>query len=622
MSYYRYTCDYSRTVRSLALVLLYTTLSLPLIGCTSQKQITNTDLSSGTLDAGSVIQNNIKDIRGQLAPLISAAQDKFQVPGISLALVQGEKVLWAEGFGYADHQKKIPASPKTLYRAGSLAKPLAAISVMQMEESGEIDIDQPLSAYLPGFFIRSRFDTTAEPITVRSVLDHHSGLPSDLSKGMWSYEPYTRVAVELREEYAAFPPNLIYSYSNVGYTLLGDMVEKVSGTTYPNYVEKHIFEPLEMHDSSIGPPLDVRQLAKGYRNGEEAAPFPMRDTPAQGLYTSALDLGKFAMMMLGRGSHDGRRVLKPETLEEMIEPQNQDIALDMGIINGLGWFLEKDTIPDGGWVVRHGGTTLLYSAELILLPEKGLGVAVLANASGSRGIVSRLAEEILTRTLRTVPEPLSARLFVDEIEKDQVDWKSAEMGGNYATDLGLISIRPKNAKLCACIVEETFDLIPYPNGWFGINRDAIASLPPSVRPLAQIRFQTRLIDGKEVVIAQNGDQETVLGEKIPPEPIPEAWRKRVGDYKLVNPDKEFPLEEPRLKINNGQLCMSYRMPMLSDSTIQVPLRPISDTEAIILGLGRTRGETLRAITADGEEQLRYSGYIGHKKDKLSFPNPF
>ena len=166
---------------------------------------------------------------------------------------------------------------------------------------------------------------------------------------------------------------------------------------------------------------------------------------------------------------------------------------------------------------------------------------------------------------------------------------------NYATDFGLISIRPRDAKLCACIVEETFDLIPYPNGWFGVGRDAARSLSPSLRPLAEMRFQTQRIDGRDVVVAMKDGKKILLGEKIPPAPVPEVWRKRVGRYELLNPDTGFPLTEPQVKLRDGQLCMSYKLPLLSPNTIQVPLQPISDTEAIILGLGRMRGETLRAV---------------------------
>ncbi len=552
-------------------------------------------------------------MRDSLAPLIVAAQQKFGIPGISLTLVRGNEVLWSEGFGHSDLDTSEPADRRTIYRAGSLAKPFTAIAVMQLSEAGEIDIDQPLNGYLPAFSIRSRFDTAGEPITVRSALCHHSGLPTDLNKGMWTSQPFTEVAAQLREEYTAFPPNLVFSYSNVGYTLLGHMVEAVSEMRYDDYMAQRVFRPLGMRRSWMGNPTDsAPHVARGYRNGRPIQLLPIRDTPALGLHTSAEDLGRFMGSILGPEHASSARMLQPESLEELFEPQNLDVPLDLDILNGLGWFLEDGTIPGGGKVLRHGGTTLAFGSEVIMLPEHGLGVAVLANADGSRGIVSRLAEEILARVLKATPEPLPAGLFLADLDRTATEHRPAETAGNYATDFGLISIRPTDAKLCACMVEEMVDLIPYPNGWFGLGPGAVGSLPPSFKPLAEMRFQTREIDGREVVLAQKGEKQIVLGEKVPETPIPDAWLQRVGRYELMNPDPGYPLTEPTLKLREGQLCMSYKMPMLSGKTIQVPLRPVSDTEAIILGLGRTRGETLRAITVEGEERLRYSGFVGRR----------
>jgi CubicO group peptidase (beta-lactamase class C family) len=565
-----------------------------------------------------VVRDEVRRIRDDLAPLIEAAQEKYRVPGISLVLVRGGDTLWSEGFGFADVARKIPAAPDTVYRAGSLAKPFTAMAVMQLAEDGEVDIDQPLNGYLTEFSIRSRFDTSAAPITVRSILCHHSGLPTDMNKGMWTDEPYTRVAERLKEEYTAFPPNLVFSYSNVGYTLLGHLVEKISKLSYPDYMDERIFGPWGMKTSGVGERPGVEDLlSKGYRKGQEQDLLPIRDLPAHALYTSAADLGAFMRKVLSEDSAAGRRILSRESLEEMFEPQNQDVPLDFNIVNGLGWFLEEDSVPGGGRVVRHGGTTLAFSSELILLPEKGLGVAVLANGDRSRSIVARLAEEILSRVLNAMPTPLSAGLFLEQIERDMAQPAPAETAGDYATDFGLISIRPKDAKLCACVVQETFDLIPYPNGWFGIDEDTGAALPTSFKPLAKMRFQTQEIDGREVVVARNGEKKIVLGEKIPPAPVPAVWLERIGHYQVVNQDENFPITESQLKLNNGQLCMSYKMPVLSSKRIQVPVKPISDTEAIILGLGRTRGETLRAVEVDGEERIRYSGFVGRKLDTRS-----
>jgi CubicO group peptidase (beta-lactamase class C family) len=489
------------------------------------------------------------------------------------------------------------------------------MGVLKLEATGYLDIDFPLDVLLSDFSIRSRFGTTVQPITLRNMLTHHAGLPTDLSKGMWTDEPYTAVVAALKEEYAAFPPNLVYSYSNLGYTLLGHMLESVSEVAFAKYIATHIFRPLGMQRSSMGVSQQTQvALSKGYRNGWEEALLPMRDIPAMGLYTSAADLGRLMRMILNGGSFGRRQILPAELLSKMMQPQNLDVALDMNVINGLGWFLEENTIPNGGQVVRHGGTTLLFSSELIMLPDKGLGVAVLSNSSDSRFIVSQLARAILVRTLQGEQELRDAQPFVAKLSRYGLHSDPVEISGNYATDVGLLSIRAKDEKVCACMVEKTFDLIPYPNGWFGIGEEGGAGLSAALEPLARMQFQTRRIDGKEVMLAKNEGRLIVLGEKIPPTPVPHVWLQRMGDYEVLNPDAGFPIEEPRLNLNNGHLCMSYRMPKLSSSTIQVPLIPISDTEAVVLGLGRTRGDTLRAFSVDGEERLRYSGYIGRRRN--------
>ncbi len=563
--------------------------------------------------SGNQISAEVKAVRDALAPLIQAAQRRFDIPAVSLALVDRNQILWQEGFGKADVSEGIQAESSTIYRAGSLAKPITALAVMQLAEKGLLDIDQPLFAYLPEFKIRSRFDTVAKPITVRCLLNHHSGLPTDLNKGMWSSQPYRQVVKDLQEEYAAFPPDLVFSYSNVGYTLLGHMVEKLSGMPFDKYVERHIFAPLGMRDSAMRVlPKDSERIAKAYRAGGEVNLLPIRDVPAFGLQTTAADMARLLRAILNGGALDGKRILQKETLEEMFEAQNRSISLDLDVVNGLGWFLEDDVVPGGGTAIRHGGTTLSFGGEVILLPEKGVAAAVLANAEGSRGVASQLAANMLKRVLSMDVSRPSTEVFISRLERLVEDFKPAEMAGNYATDFGLISIRPKDAKLCACIVEETFDLIPYPNGWFGIGQDARGSLPPAIKPLSNMRFQTQVVEGREVVVAKNGDKRVVLGEKIPPKPVPKSWLKRVGEYQVMNQDPGFPLTNPQIRLQDGQLCMRYKLPRLSGKTIQVPLRAISDTEAIILGLGRTRGETLRVIQEGGEERLRYSGFVGKK----------
>lgn len=592
------------------------TLPLPTAALLVACQLTPTMDRPAVPGPGTILDPDYQEVRDEAATLIGRVMEDYHIKGISVALVDDQALVWTEGFGYADVGRRVPATPETIYRAGSLAKPLTALAVMQLDETDQLDVDQPLFAYLPEFNIRSRFNTTAQPITVRSVLSHHSGLPSDLSKGMWSRKPFTGVATALGKEYAAYPPDLVFSYSNVGYTLLGHMVQEMTGREFTAHMRATVLDPAAMHHTGFSPTPPIQPLSsKGYKGTHEGKLLPIRDLPAYALHSNVLDLSRFMRMMLAGGWTNGTQIVDASTVEEMFEVQNADVPLDLHVRNGLGWFIERDTIVGGGYVVRHGGTTLLFGSEMILLPEHRLGVVVLANSSGSRPVVSRLAEAVLQLVLDAYEDerPAATALFLAEMPDDPTPPAPVTPGGSYVTDLGLIAIRPKDEKLCACIAEKTLDLIPYPDGWFGVRQESVDSLPPTLRAIRDLRFATRMIDGREVIVAEKDGQEILLGEKMPRVPVPEVWIRRAGEYDLVNPDADFPLTEPRVWYEQGTLGMSYRVPLLSDKTIRVPLMPISDTEAVILGLGRMRGETLRAIEVNGEERLRYSGFIGRQR---------
>jgi CubicO group peptidase (beta-lactamase class C family) len=566
--------------------------------------------------SGSILRADYRPVRERMGELIERVRAKYRIAGLSIALVDGGELVWAEGFGLADREARVPAGADTVYRVGSIAKPLTATAVMQLEERWVLDIDTPVEVYLPEFSIRSRFSIRVDPITPRSVLTHHSGLPTDFNKGMWSNRPFTELTAKLQREFAAYPPNFVFSYSNVGYSALGHLVQRVGGEEFTQYMDRAVFRPAGMLHSGyrVSPRMRPR-LSKGYRDGKPMRLLPIRDLPAFGLYSSATDLARFAGVLMNRGRGPHGRILQPGTVEEMFEVQNDDVPLDLRIRTGLGWFLEQDTVPGGGLAVRHGGTTLSFAGEVILLPEQGLAAVVLANTHGTRQVVSHLAEDALAMALsltRRVPEGHSvARAdWPDEPVGEMVE---VDAGGSYATGMGLVAIRPEARKICACMVEKDFDIIPYPDGWFGIRPDAVDSLPPRMRGMGRLRFATRKIGGREVIIAERNGSKVLLGEKMKARPVPPAWQRRVGKYSLLNPDPDFPLEDPEVWYRHGTLGMSYRLPLLSESTISVSLQPISDTEAIIMGLGRMRGETLLVIEElDGSERLRYSGFEGKK----------
>jgi len=235
-------------------------------------------------------------------------------------------------------------------------------------------------------------------------MTHHSGLASDYLRGMISRAPIPLAdrTSGLKREWVAYPPDLIFSYSNAAVQLLGYLAEKASGRDFVSYTNESLFQPMGMsHTSFVVEPHMRPLLSKGYRSGRESEeillqPVPSPDCP---IYTSALDLGRFIEMIFANGMSGGRPILKPETLAEAFRPQNENVPLDFDFRIGLGWFLNEPDIRNAGLVASHGGTLSLFHSQMTILPEHKLGVVVLANSSGAIQVVNRVAEEALKLAL-------------------------------------------------------------------------------------------------------------------------------------------------------------------------------------------------------------------------------
>lgn len=526
------------------------------------------------------------------------------IEGLSVVLVDGDGVIGKAGFGYADRQRNTPATAETVYRAGSLAKLFTATAVMQLVEEGRVALDDPVSEYLPGFEVPNRHGT-GEPITLRALMSHHAGLPCDIDQGMWSGEPFTTVADRLQSEVAPYRPGFMTSYSNAGYSVLGHLLQEVGERPFDALLRERIFEPLTMPSTGIaaGDP-DGPELAQGYRGGRAGALLPIRDTPAMGLYTSAADLGRYLLWLLGESD----TVLSRTGRQAMWEVQNDAIALDFDARMGLAWQLDKGSLRHAGRVARHGGHTPLFSAALIVLPEQRLGVAVLANSGNAEAAVRYLAEQALLIALKAetglTPPPArrSKAVIAGAIPP--------EAAGRYATEFGILRIDPGRARLHAETLARTLPLVGRADGSFGVPAKAVArARDPRLRALGKIRLTTRRIDGQRYLLAHIGGTTKLFGEAVPAAGLPTAWHGRLGRYRVANAEPGFPVQDMTLRQLWDTLYLEYRLPVISNQPIRIPLAALDDEQAVTLGVGRSRGELLRIERlADGRERLRYAGY--------------
>ncbi|MFA6035292.1 MAG: serine hydrolase domain-containing protein, partial [Myxococcota bacterium] len=333
--------------------------------------------------------DDVEAVRAEISALIVDGMKQNGVTGVSIAVVDDQQVLWADGFGWADREAGVRATPETVYVAGSVSKLFTATAVMKLSEKGLLDIDRPFVNYVPEFSIKTRFKD-APPFTLRQMLIHHSGLPGDHLNGIYgktAAAPST-VLKALRDEYMAGPPGRVMGYSNLAYSLLGVAVERVSGKEFAGFIDEEILWPLGMKSSHMGPDANVlKSLAKPYRGDVPKAEGVLRDAAAGGLHTTVLDLARFMSAMFRGGE-----VISPVTLRQMQTVQNGTVPLDFDLKIGLGWFLTPvGGLGYAGRTAWHDGATIFYRASFITLPDHRIGAIALSNSATANALLDDAA---------------------------------------------------------------------------------------------------------------------------------------------------------------------------------------------------------------------------------------
>jgi len=557
--------------------------------------------------AGTVSRGDYGYAQDYLAWLIDKEMSQNDITGLSIALVDDQRVVWQTGFGYADLENGVRAAPETLYRAGSIAKLFTASAVMQLAEQGRIDIDQPLAAALPAFSIKSRF-AHADPVTPRNVMAHYSGLPSNYLLDLYVRNPSPRFEVVvdgLRDQYLTFPPNKVFSYSNAGMAVLGTAVQHLSGEPFADYMARRFFAPLGMTSSQFA----SRPMAKTYEKHKEVEPYSLRDMPAAGLLSNVVDLSQFMKMQFAGGVLDGRRVLSAASVAEMLHVQNARAPFAYDSLVGLGWMLHGIQVPGGGPVASHGGSLPDSHSMLAILPEHKLGVVVLTNSGSSHMAVSKIAGEALrlmlaAKTGNPAVEPALAKA-------SPVRAPTAEelrlFDGHFDTLVGLAKISTESGRIEAEAAGHHFLLVPHEDGQFSLEYKVFGLLAVRVREFDDIRMSIAEIDGRQVIAGRIGGETMLFGEKIRPKELPAGFKRYVGQWEMIDRLDGPSPESVVLKVDNGLLIGEARFAEVPDLPLRIGFVPVSDSEVVTAGLGTGRGDTVRFFTEGNEQRLAYSG---------------
>jgi CubicO group peptidase (beta-lactamase class C family) len=523
-------------------------------------------------------------------------------------------IVWANGFGRADLAGAVNAD--SVFRVGSISKLVTALVTKQAQRDGVIDIDAPLVKALPKFKIGSRFASEETSITARHILTHHAGLPSDLLRGMYGSKrgDYRNVVDVMRDEFVSSPPRTVFAYSDASYALLGHALEVAGAEDFAHRAERTLFARLGMAHTSFDREGDVAsQVLPGKMDGAPFRELGPTTTPANGLFTSASDLGRLMSAILRKDPvlHD---------VDDILRVQNDDVALDVGWRTALGINRTPPLVEGGGEVASHSGATLAFTTEVMMLPDEKLGVAVLINTAEAQHVPQAVARETLamfleSKTGKRAPprppvEPAPAAFTPEEL---------ASFAGAYATDFGLMRFAASGNKLRGRAFEETLELRPVRTARVRGGK----AFDPWVLGLGFVPVQPPLLDdvllSVEDVVTPEGPRKALVstrhgvrmlrGVRVDPHyaksALSAAWKKRLGTYRNADPgNDELTIESAELVEEEGFLLIKLELSRYPRPMVMA-LRVIDDDEAVTDGYGRSMGETVRVLQ---NGRLRVVGY--------------
>jgi CubicO group peptidase (beta-lactamase class C family) len=339
--------------------------------------------SATSAAAGATATLDAADLRTFFDGLVPYMLKRNDIAGGVVSVVKDGKLIFAQGYGYADVGKRTPVdADKTLFRIGSVSKLFTWTAVMQLVAAGKIDLDADINKYLD-FKIPEKF---GKPITMRDLMTMTPGFAESIRDLIFASprKPYPlRQYLIERMPPRIFPPGKVVAYSNYGATLGGYIVQRVSGEPFDQYVEDHILKPLAMAHSTFVQPLPsalAGDLATGYITATDKTIVPfevIEPYPAGSFTSSATDMANFMIMQLQGGQFDGNTVLPAATAQLMHSP-HYNAAPDM---NGYDFGFYREN-RNGLRIIGHGGDTLAFHSDLHLLLDKDIGIFMSFNSAG------------------------------------------------------------------------------------------------------------------------------------------------------------------------------------------------------------------------------------------------
>ncbi|MFW9854256.1 MAG: serine hydrolase [Candidatus Thorarchaeota archaeon] len=350
-----------------------------------------------------------KDFIERLEVLISDEMVRYKVPGASIAIVKKDEIIYHQSFGARDLEKNLPVTPSTLFNIASVTKSIICLGIMKLEELGKLERHDPISKYIP-----CKLGFPDNPITIHHLMTHTSGIP-EIVGGIAHLDLAMEVNVETpfipfmnwndffrhingAGDYVSEKPGNRFYYQNYGYTMLGRIIEVVSGQDLPEFIKKHILAPLQMSESTFEKDQlnKLENVSSAYKMSEREGRIVKTSYYREneifgyapgGLFSSVIELANLLIMYLHRGEFHGRKLVSSDRIDTMTsmhwqeKPNSMSYSSTIGDFgdSGYGYGLAIHENFYGHKIVHHSGSWIGASAWLAMLPDLKLGIVFLSN---------------------------------------------------------------------------------------------------------------------------------------------------------------------------------------------------------------------------------------------------
>ncbi len=471
------------------------------------------------------------EIIGGVKELVKKHFYEDKIPGLAAAVVNDRKILWSSTLGSLDTPDSSPVDDETVFSIQSMTKSFTALAVLTAVQDGLLDLDTPISKYLPNFKINSRYEEKPERhITLRHLLSNRSGIVHEAPFGNNADLRYDfkKHIESIRDTWLQFPVGYCYSYSNAGIDLAGYIVEVVSGKPYPQYLSEKVLSPLGMKNSSadFGIIKSIKNRAVGHWRSPDPLPVEFSMIPAGGLYSSLCDMTKYLMFHINRGRLNRKQILREDLMNEFHSIQfslpGQRIGYALGLIHGD---------ISSTYAVSHAGAGHGFFGWMGAYPELKIGVVLLTN-SQQRNLTEdsfrMIIDEAIFRRYGPNPTPRPAKEEMTLLS--DIDPRVMSVIGKYGTKSPEIYF--ENEELKISIFGNSFPIEFFDDngeiiGLFGDNL-AVKFLPPLKDQKGAMMFYHRYYG--------NSNWNYYFFNESPfdePGPDKPEWGKYVGEYESV-----------------------------------------------------------------------------------------